>query len=313
MSLKQATVWVSIIFLIIAACNSNKIQVSGLEQNSDSVMTISGNDSVLFTNNEPLLDLAPKEDDEKEKEDKKDKKKWKKRVFYGLKTRKQHTIKEVGRRVTRELFFVLKDYKKPNPYVEDIHWYDPETEEVKSRPINRREEAARAQILHGPYKKKINGEVVKSGIFYKGMKHGRWVKYNYQKELVEKEKWNKGWPKYADISYYDASQQKIKEVMPYKYEEHGELTGDYYYFYENGNKKIEGQYKYGTKIGVWKYYYASKRRWKQVKYPKDPFAKDTAGTVIRKWNKKGNMVYDQRDENQKGKDSDKKYRPGSRR
>src|SRR5690349_10675242 len=74
-----------------------------------------------FTIDTPvILDL----EDKKEEEAPKKKKKVKKRVFYGIKTRKGFTRKGMGERVTYELFYYLKKSEKPQTFVRDIYWYD---------------------------------------------------------------------------------------------------------------------------------------------------------------------------------------------
>ena len=52
------------------------------------------------------------------------KKKRKKRVFYGVKTRKGYTKTGFGERTTYELFHVLKEHQEPDSYIRDVYWYD---------------------------------------------------------------------------------------------------------------------------------------------------------------------------------------------
>ena len=46
------------------------------------------------------------------------------------------------------------------------------------------------------------------------------------------------------FKFYDDDRKKLKEVIPVVY---GEVEGDYYFFHENGEIAVKGQYKYGEK------------------------------------------------------------------
>lgn len=268
----------------------------------------------FITDTVPDLDLAP---DSLVAETKKKKKK-KKKVFYGLKCKKSFTRNGVGARETVEIFFYLKEHKDPNPYIPDIYVWDMLTGRVLKIDKLDIEKKPNYKVLHGPYKKMVGGEIVETGIFYIGAKHGRWEKYSNQKTetfndeeitystLIDKTKYYKGWPKEAKISYYDAERKKVKEVIPY---EHGILQGDYYFFLENGQILEKGEYKEGKKVGVWVEYFKDRnRRMRETEYPKDPHDTETQPFVKREWDEKGNLIIED------GKKVDpKKSRPGARR
>src|SRR6478736_4527876 len=59
------------------------------------------------------------------------KKKVKKKVFYGIKTKKGFTRKGVGERVVFELFYYLKKSEMPKTFVRDIYYYDFTRREVR--------------------------------------------------------------------------------------------------------------------------------------------------------------------------------------
>jgi len=59
------------------------------------------------------------------------KKKRKKKVFYGVKTRKGFTQKGYGNKRTLELFYVLKQYHEPDIYIRDIYWYDSRRQSIR--------------------------------------------------------------------------------------------------------------------------------------------------------------------------------------
>jgi antitoxin component YwqK of YwqJK toxin-antitoxin module len=220
------------------------------------------------------------------------KKKLKKKVFYGIKTKKGFT--KTGRRdkQTIETFFYLKKYQQPDPYIKDIYVWDLKQRKVIEIDEVKESDQNRYKILHGPYKKTVGGNTVELGIFYVGTKHARWEKFGkLGKEFVltDKSKYDKGWQRDAEITYYDNEMKKVKEVKPYKF---GALNGTYYYFLENGHVLVHGKYKDDVKIGLWVEYFKDKdRRQKETQYPKDPYTGDQfAPFVLNEWNDKGNPV-----------------------
>ncbi len=226
------------------------------------------------------------EKDEEEEETVEVKKKRKKNVFYGLKTRKGFTRKGFGDREVITLFNYLKDYQDPNPYIRDVYWYDTESDQIKiSSNINKNT----ARILHGPYKRLLGDQVIEEGIFYVGTKHGRWTEHNSNDILMNKQKFIKGWPKESQITYYDPKGNHVKEVIPI---EHGEEEGIYYYFHDNGQVAVMGEYQYGEKVGVWREFYKNRaRRKKEIQYKKDPFERNFLPYVLREWDESGKLVY----------------------
>lgn len=226
------------------------------------------------------------EKDEEEEETVEAKKKRKKNVFYGLKTRKGFTRKGFGDREVITLFNYLKDYQDPNPYIRDVYWYDTESGQIKiSSNINKNT----ARILHGPYKRLLGDQVIEEGIFYVGTKHGRWTEHNSNDILMNKQKFIKGWPKESQITYYDPKGNHVKEVIPI---EHGEEEGIYYYFHDNGQVAVMGEYQYGEKVGVWREFYKNRaRRKKEIQYKKDPFERNFLPYVLREWDESGKLVY----------------------
>jgi len=257
----------------------------------------------LFTEvEEPLVDLG-KEEEVKEFK----KKKKKKRVFYGYKTKKAFTKSGYGVRQKIEIFHYLKTWEDPDSYAKYIYWFNYEKWKiVKTRPSKVDKE--KGMILHGPYKILMGEQVLEKGIYYKGTKHGRWEKYTRPKDvtykgndtitivgqqlLTEKTKWYKGWPKDAQITYYDRDKKLFKEVQPFV---DGELHGDYFTWYKNGKVKEYGKYKYGVKIGNWvEYHNGKKRHFKKsvVSYPRDPFVEEgREGVLVNEWDEHGKMTF----------------------
>ena len=137
-----------------------------------------------FTIDTPVtLDFEKEEDPQPKK-----KKKVKKRVFYGIKTKKAFTRKGYGDRVTYELFYVLKKPQKPQTFVRDVYWYDYTRKEIRK---TEKFDPAKGVLLHGPYERRMGEIVMEKGIYYKGTKHGRWLTYDRDSVLINKKKYYK--------------------------------------------------------------------------------------------------------------------------
>ena len=235
---------------------------------------------------EPTIDL----EQDKEEEEVKKKKKRKKKVFYGMKTKKGRISRMSGGKQLYEEFYYLPEYREPNIYVREKYYYDPEDRKIKfSTSVKNRE----VLILHGPYKRYLDGQLIAEGIFYVGTKHGRWMEYFSNDVLKDKEKFFKGWPKESEITYYDAQSTKVKEVIPIRY---GQKEGTYYYFHDNGVVGVTGDYENDMRVGVWKEYYKYRRnrsnRKKEVQYSEDGFDQDFRPFIIKEWSQEGELLYD---------------------
>lgn len=216
------------------------------------------------------------------------KKKPKKKVFYGIKTRKAFTRKGFGDKMVVELFYTLKTPEKPTGFARDIFWYD-----YKRRELRKTTAAAfdmkKGVLAHGPYKKMVGDITLEEGVFYKGTKHARWMYYDRQDLVHDKEKYYKGLPKESLITYYDpVERKKIKEVTPIEY---GEKEGYYFYFHENGQVAVQGEYHWGQRINEWQENYPNGKRKKIITYPKEPFDKEFKPFVKREWDQNGKELY----------------------
>jgi antitoxin component YwqK of YwqJK toxin-antitoxin module len=245
--------------------------------------------SVLETDSIPTIDMgADTVNAYLRKKGKSRKKKTKKKVFYGIKTRKGFTREGMGERVTLELFYVLKKYREPNAFVPEIYVFDiTKRKIIKVREIPE-DKRQIYRILHGPYKKLYNGEVVEEGVFYVGTKNARWEKYSKKDVLIGKTKYFRGWPKEAKITYWDAAYKKPKEVIPVEY---GIIQGDYYLFSENGMVKMTGQYENGKRVGKWIEYFDNKeRRQREIQYQEDPYEEYKEPVIAKEWNERGTVI-----------------------
>ena len=231
------------------------------------------------------IDLE-KEEELAEEEEEPKKKKRKKKVYYGIKTKKGFTRSGQGNKITIELFYYLKEPVDVNPYVPEVYWYDLKQRRVRG---TRTFDPRKGVLLHGPYKRIQGEQVIEEGIFFKGVKHGRWTRYTLDDVLVDKRKFYKGWPKESIVKFYDDERTKLKEVTPMVY---GQKEGDYYFFHENGDIAIKGEYKEGIKVGRWTEYYPFRsRKKKEIQYPSDPYDKKFEPFINREWNRRGQLVY----------------------
>lgn len=226
------------------------------------------------------------------------KKKIKKNVFYGIKTKRAYTRNGSGNRVTIELFFVLKKPIDPDKNAQEVYWYDLRTQKISTKPLNEKSKPY-ALILHGPYKRTLNGQILEEGQFYVGTKHGRWETLDKSNTLVDKVKYYKGWPKDSKFDYWDPETKKeLKEVIPIV---NGFEHGRYLKFYKSGEIEIDGKFVDGVKSGVWTEYYDSKGQ-KKIEYEFHP---DSANPeILKKWSSKGKETYNKypdRDLNSKKK------------
>jgi antitoxin component YwqK of YwqJK toxin-antitoxin module len=243
-------------------------------------------DGKLKTDSVPTLKLTV---EERKEEERKKQKKFKRNVFYGKKTRKMYTQVGEGNRQALEIFYVLKKYEEPDPYIKDVYWYDLSKGRIMNTKITEKD-LPNAMILHGPYKKMIGEDVVEEGVFYVGTKHARWEKYDKDFILIEKLKYHKGWAKEADISFYDSDRKKVKEVIP---KINKVVEGEYFAYYESGNLKFQGKYKNGVKVGVWiEYFDAPYKKKKEIQYAKSYLDKDFKSYTIREWDNKNKLIYD---------------------
>jgi antitoxin component YwqK of YwqJK toxin-antitoxin module len=265
-------VFISLFLLVSLSCLSQDAQPDA----EDRPFTIDG----AF-----VLDLNQKEDSVAAPK----KKKVKKKVYYGIKTKKAFTRKGFGERTTYELFYILKKADKPQTFARDVYWYDFARKEVRKSAPNKFD-ATKGILLHGPYKRFVQGgTVLEQGIYYKGLKHGRWVKFNKDSVLLDKEKYYRGWPKESQLTYYDPfERKKVKEILPIEY---GEREGYYYLFHENGKPAVVGEFKFNQKVNDWIEYYPDGKRKKIVSYSKEPFDKVNKAYVRVEWNEKGKEIY----------------------
>ncbi len=214
------------------------------------------------------------------------KKKPRKNTFYGVKTRKSYARRGTGDRTVTELFHVLKKGEKPTIFVRDIYWYDYTRREVRK---TANFDIKNGVLLHGPYKKMQGDVVLEEGIFYKGTKHGRWMQFDRNDVLNNKEKYYKGWPKESLVTYYDpVERKKVKEMIPVEIDER---EGLYFLFHENGTIAVTGEYKWNERVGDWIENYPNGKRKKIISYPKEALERTARPFIRKEWDEKGREIF----------------------
>ena len=243
-----------------------------------------GSNDFLSVDTPLTFDFNAADEGEAEIVEKKERK-LKRNTYYGVKTKKGFTRLGNGENVTLELFNFLKEPVKPENMVRDIYWYDYNRKVIRKTSTYDPQEGA---LLHGPYKKMMGDQVLDSGVYYFGMKHGTWMYHDRNDVLLNKEKYYRGWPRESRVRYYDRDRKRMKEIIPVEF---GDKEGNYYYFFENGRIAVSGEFRWDNPVGDWTEFYPNGRKKKIIRYSTDPFS-NTQPVVLREWNAAGKLVYD---------------------
>lgn len=205
--------------------------------------------------------------------------------FEELAVTKQYIKQGSGSRMTYIEFYTLNDASiKPSPYLRDVFWYDMKSNRIVNA-LARDEKTNK--VMHGPYKKYVGEDLMEEGFYYAGSKHGRWVKYDKNFNLIDKEIWNRGFYAESDIVYYDEQKTKVKEVTPRLF---NKVTGDYFLYNESGTLAEQGKMDDSVKVGVWiEYYPSGNRRKKETQYSKDCYEK-AEPFILREYDERGKIT-----------------------
>ena len=227
------------------------------------------------------------------KADKKAKSKTSKTEYEGLPMLKAYTKLGSGDRTIVEEFYILKDNSaaKPLPYIREVFRYYQRTGRVTSSIVK---DEDKGLLLHGPYKRYQNGELIEEGFYYAGMKDGRWERYDANFMLLDKTQWHRGVPAESRLTYFDSTHRKIREIIPVEY---GKVKGTYLAFYENGLVSEEGKYDNGVKVGRWTEFYpispnGRRMRRKLTQYASDQWDTAFESYTISEWDEKGKITYE---------------------
>jgi hypothetical protein len=262
------------------------------EKKEEYLSKLKGDKEALVSDAMPDLGLKIKQL-KKLKSEKKDKKKVAKNEYEGLTMIKAYTKIGSGDRTIVEEFHILKDNDaaKPLPYVRDVYRYYQRSGRVSSSIIK---DEGTGLLLHGPYKRYQNGDLIEEGYYYAGMKNGRWEKYDSHFMLTDKSRWDKGVPAESRVTFYDSTHRKVKEIIPVEY---GKIKGTYMAFHENGLLAEEGKYDNGVKTGRWTEFYpispsGRRMRKKLTQYASDQWDTDFESYTISEWDEKGKVTFE---------------------
>ncbi len=214
--------------------------------------------------------------------------------YEGLSILKSYTKIGSGDRTLIEEFHILRDNDaaKPLPYVREVFRYFQRSGRVTSSII--RDEGT-GLLLHGPYKRYQNGDLMEEGFYYAGMRDGRWEKYDSKFMLIEKTQWHQGVLAESRLTYYDSTHRKIKEIIPIDY---GRTTGTYMAFHENGLLAEEGKYDNGVKVGRWTQYHpispgGRRMRSRITQHASNQWDADFEPFIVTEWDEKGKTTFKQ--------------------
>lgn len=243
--------------------------------------------SRLLPTSTPVL-LFSSVEDEKKEEKKSKKKKRKKNVYFGEKTKKTLIKTSFRDQETYQVFHFTQHHRQPDPYIRDIYWYDSRNKAIK----NSGYQASKGYLLHGPYERRVGENVVESGMYYFGTKHGRWMFYDGKNVLLDKRHYTEGWPKDSRITYYNRGERKIEKLTPIEYELE---EGNFYHFFQNGQVAVAGEYEFGEKVGLWTSYWPGqdeKRvRKREIQYQAEAFTNNFKPYIRAEWDQEGNLIY----------------------
>ncbi|UPL49348.1 toxin-antitoxin system YwqK family antitoxin [Hymenobacter sublimis] len=187
----------------------------------------------------------------------------KKNIFLGEQIKKGYVKSgPKGKNQAVEIFYYLRAFQQPNVYAPARYVFDPKKRRIFKAPPGE-VDGSQLKVLHGPYKKMQGGKVVETGFYAVGTRHLRWEKFTRDNILISKTHYEMGFPRDANVTYYDAGQKQVKEVIPYV---NGKLEGDYVRYNENGQLEWVGQFENGKRIGTWNRYWGFRNTRNRLRY-----------------------------------------------
>jgi hypothetical protein len=212
----------------------------------------------------------------------------KKNHFFGVKTKRAYTVNKINGRTVIEDFYILPEPVPVDPYVLQIFTHDPNRDQVRATRPNTRQVD---RVLHGPYKKLVNDQLVEEGMYFYGTKHQRWVSLTRGNMLVDKEHYHKGWYRDSEITYYDGdAKQQIRSVTPIRY---GKKEGLFVYFFPDGRIAMRGRYEFDKKVGIWEEFHNTRTPVvkREIQFAPDPFQKNFKSYIRKEWDVNSNLLY----------------------
>lgn len=314
----------ALLALLLAACtrqpvsfNSRPEQPATAAGPRDTLTTAAAGDSARRA---PSLSTARKQlamskaeeraakDREKEAQRKPRKKK---KVFLGERIRRAYVKSGgSGRNQTIDVFYYLRDFQQPNPYAPARYYYDAKKRRIYK--ATRELDPATDKVLHGPFKRMQNNQVLETGYYARGTRHLRWEKFGRDGVLLSKTHYELGYPRDANISYYDNARTLPKEVVPYV---NGKLEGDYARFLADGQRDWSGQFENNRRVGVWTKYWGFRNRHRyEYQYAESGYDPEVAEPeLIKEYNRNATLIFDKEKGLDKRGQPEAEDRPGQRR
>jgi antitoxin component YwqK of YwqJK toxin-antitoxin module len=279
--MKKLIYLLPVVFFFTTAVGFGQNDTTAVEADSSGIEV-----NRLLPTSTPVLLFSDAEDEIKE--EKKKKKKKKKNFYFGERTKRGLIKNSFRDQVTYQFFSYTTRNKKSDPYIRDIFWYDTKNKSIKSSGF----EPGRGYLLHGPYQKRIGENVVETGMYFFGTKHGRWMSYDAKNILLDKKKYSEGWPKASRITYYNRGENKIEKLTPIEYDLE---EGNFFHFYPDGEVAVAGEYKFGERIGVWTEYWPKENekrvRKREIQYQNEALNNSFKPYIRAEWDKEGNLIY----------------------
>ncbi|MBF9236080.1 hypothetical protein I2I05_01610 [Hymenobacter sp. BT683] len=236
----------------------------------------------------------------------------KKKVFLGEKIKRAFAKSgPKGRNQIIEVFYFLKYPMPLNAYAPAHYYYDTKKRRILKLAAVEEDEPT-LKILHGPYKKLQNNQVIETGFYALGTRHLRWERFDRNGVLLSKVHYEMGFPRDANVSYYGEDRAKINEVVPYV---NGRLEGDYAKFLDNGQPDWRGQFENGKRVGIWTKYWGFRgRRHYEYQYAESGYDPEVAEPeLVREYNRNATIIFDKEKNLDKRGQPEAEDRPGMRR
>jgi antitoxin component YwqK of YwqJK toxin-antitoxin module len=285
--------------LLVAACTRKTVSFNS-RPTDPTVASLPTGDTLTTTarRGQPTLSTARKavltkaeeraaKDEEKAAQRKTRKKK---KVFLGERIKRAYVKSgPKGKNQIVEIFFYLRTFQPPNPMAPASYYYSPKKNKIFKTAGEL--DPATDKVLHGLYKKMQNNKVLETGYFAMGTRHLRWEKFDVKGNLTAKTHYEMGFPRDANISYYDAGNTMLKEVVPYV---NGKLEGDYVKFRNDGKREWTGRFENGRRVGEWTNYWDYKNyRHYVYQYGDTGFEPEVAEPeLIREYSHGGSVIFD---------------------
>jgi antitoxin component YwqK of YwqJK toxin-antitoxin module len=214
----------------------------------------------------------------------------KKKIFLGEHTKKGFFRSgPKGRNQKIFVFYYLKTFRQPDPMAPAAYYFSPRKHKI-FKAVGELDPST-DKVLHGPYKVTQNNQVIETGYFAFGTRHLRWETFDTKGTLLTKTHYEMGFPRDANISYYDAGRTMLKEVVPYV---NGKLEGDYVKFRNDGRREWTGHFENGRRVGEWTNFGDYK------KYPHYVLQYGESGyepeveepELVREYSRGGTVIYD---------------------